>query len=80
MNASSANFPTRKKKQQNAARDRNMEEYWADLIRPYRDADILDRDMLLKLIERIEVGEACVINGQKERQIRICYKFAGNIG
>lgn len=53
---------------------------WAGLIRQYRDADILDRDMLLKLIDRIEVGEACVVNGQKERQIRICYKFAGDIG
>lgn len=53
---------------------------WADIIRQYRDAESLDRDMLLKLIERIEVGEACVVNGQKERQIRICYKFAGDIG
>lgn len=53
---------------------------WAGLMKQYRDADILDRDMLLKLVERIEVGEACVVNGQKERQIRICYKFAGDIG
>ena len=53
---------------------------WADLIRQYRDAETLDRDMLLKLIDRIEVSEACVVNGRKERQIRICYKFAGNIG
>ena len=53
---------------------------WANLMKQYRDADILDRDMLLKLVERIEVGEARVVNGQKERQIRICYKFAGDIG
>lgn len=53
---------------------------WAGLMKQYRDADILDRDMLLKLVERIEVGEARVVNGQKERQIRICYKFAGDIG
>lgn len=53
---------------------------WADLIKQYRDAESLDRDMLLKLIERIEVGDTCVVNGQKERQIRICYKFAGDIG
>lgn len=53
---------------------------WADLIKQYRDAESLDRDMLLKLIERIEVGDTCVVNGQKERQIRICYKFAGSIG
>ncbi len=52
---------------------------WAGLIRQYRDAETLDRDMLLKLVERIEVGEACLVNGQKERQIRICYKFAGDI-
>lgn len=53
---------------------------WAGLIPQYRDADTLDRDMLLKLVDRIEVGEARVVNGQKERQIRICYKFAGDIG
>lgn len=53
---------------------------WAGLMKQYRDADILDRDMLLKLVDRIEVGEARVVNGQKERQIRICYKFAGDIG
>lgn len=53
---------------------------WAGLMKQYRDVETLDRDMLLKLVERIEVGEARVVNGQKERQIRICYKFAGNIG
>lgn len=52
---------------------------WAALIRQNRDAETLDRDMLLKLVERIEVGEACLVNGKKERQIRICYKFAGDI-
>jgi len=52
---------------------------WAALIRQYRDADILDRDMLLKLIDRIEVGEGYMVDGQKERQIRICYKFIGDI-
>ncbi len=52
---------------------------WAALIRQYRDANILDRDMLLKLIDRIEVGEGYIVNGQKERQIRICYKFIGDI-
>lgn len=53
---------------------------WAALIRQYRDADTLDRDMLLKLVDRIEVGEARTVDGEKEREIRIYYKFVGDIG
>lgn len=53
---------------------------WAALMRQYRDADTLDRDMLLKLVDRIEVGEGYTVDGQKERDIRIYYKFVGDIG
>lgn len=53
---------------------------WAALIRCYRDADILDRDMLLRLVDRIEVGDTRMVNGEKERDVRICYKFVGDIG
>jgi len=53
---------------------------WAALMRQYRDADTLDRDMLLKLVDRIEVGEADTVDGKKEREIRIYYKFVGDIG
>lgn len=53
---------------------------WAALIRQYKDADILDRDMLLRLVDRIEVGEARTVDGEKEREIRIHYKFVGDIG
>lgn len=53
---------------------------WAALIRQYKDADILDRDMLLRLVDRIEVGEGYTVDGQKEREIRIYYKFVGDIG
>lgn len=52
---------------------------WAALIRQYRGADILDRDMLLSLVDRIEVGEGRMVNGRKEREIRIHYKFVGDI-
>lgn len=53
---------------------------WASLMRQYRNADILDRNMLLKLIDRIEVGEVYAVNGKKERKIRIHYKFVGISG
>lgn len=69
--------------------EKKLEEYrkaqedvreWAALIRQYKDADILDRDMLLRLVDRIEVGEARTADGEKEREIRIHYKFVGDIG
>ena len=69
--------------------EKKLEEYrkvqedvreWAALIRSYRDADILDRDMLLRLVDRIEVGETRMVDGEKEREVRICYKFVGDIG
>ncbi len=69
--------------------EKKLEEYrkaqedvreWAALIRQYKDADILDRDMLLRLVDRIEVGEARTVDGEKEREIRIHYKFVGDIG
>lgn len=69
--------------------EKKLEEYrkvqedvreWAALIRNYRDADILDRDMLLRLVDRIEVGETRMVDGEKEREVRICYKFVGDIG
>lgn len=53
---------------------------WAVRIRQCRDMDTLDRDVLLRLIDRIEVGDVKDSNGQKEREIRIYYKFVGYIG
>ena len=52
---------------------------WADLIRQYRTIDTLDRETLLRLINKIEVGEKKIVNGQKEQEIRIHYKFVGYI-
>ena len=52
---------------------------WADLIRQYRTIDTLDRETLLRLIDKIEVGEKKIVNGQKEQEIRIHYKFVGYI-
>ena len=36
--------------------------------------------MLLKLIDRVEIGEVRAVDGKKEREIRIHYKFVGYIG
>ena len=52
---------------------------WADLIRQYRTIDALDRETLLRLIDKIEVGEKKIVDGHKEQEIRIHYKFVGYI-
>jgi len=53
---------------------------WLKLIRQYGDIEAIDRSVLTKLISKIEVGERQVIDGQKQREIRIYYKFVGYIG
>lgn len=50
---------------------------WIDLIQDYSKLDTLDRPTLLKLIQRIEIGERKMVNGQDEREIKIYYNFVG---
>lgn len=38
---------------------------WVSLIRQCRNIDTLDRDMLLKLIDRVEIGEVRAVDGKK---------------
>lgn len=53
---------------------------WVSLIRQYRHLETLDRETLLRLVDKIEVGERRIVDGMKEREIRIYYKFVGYIG
>ena len=53
---------------------------WVSLIRQYRNLESLDRETLLRLIDKIEIGEQRIVDGLKEREILIYYKFVGYIG
>ena len=53
----------------------NEVQEWISLIRRYRDIDTLDRETLLKLIDRIEIGEAHTEDGNKVRDIKIFMLF-----
>ena len=53
---------------------------WVSLIRQYCNLKSLDRETLLRLIDKIEIGEQRSEDGLKEREIRIYYKFVGHIG
>lgn len=69
-----------KQQMESAAADRDDIQAWADLIRQYRDLKSLDRETVLRLIDHIEIGEKKIVNGQKEQEIRIHYKFVGYVG
>ncbi len=44
---------------------------WVSLIRQYRNLESLDRETLLRLIDKIEIDEQRIVDGLKEREIRI---------
>lgn len=50
---------------------------WIAMIQDYSKLETLDRPTLLKLIQKIEVGERKVVDGQEEREIKIYYNFVG---
>lgn len=52
---------------------------WIDMIRDYTKLETLDRPTLLRLINRIEVGERKTVDGRDEREIKIYYNFVGFI-
>lgn len=52
---------------------------WIELIRDFAYLDTLDRPTLLRLINRIDVGERREENGQQVRDIKIHYNLVGYI-
>lgn len=52
---------------------------WAAVVRKHLHIRELDRKTVDELIDRIEVGEKTVIDGKNVRDIKIYYRFVGNI-
>ncbi len=52
---------------------------WMKLILEYCKLEELDRPTLLRLINRIDVGERKVEDGREVRDIKIHYNFVGYI-
>ena len=65
--------------EQNATAKLGDIEKWVCLINEKATFKNVDRDLIDALIERIEVGESRKINGVKVQDVRICYKFVGEI-
>lgn len=52
---------------------------WIALIRDYTHLEELDRPTLLRLVNRIEVGEEYKQDGETHRDIKIYYNFVGYV-
>ena len=50
---------------------------WLDMIQDYAQLEELDRATLVRLIQKIEVGEKREVDGHVERDINIYYNFVG---
>jgi hypothetical protein len=59
--------------------DEKSTDDWLTLIRDYAELETLDRPTLLRLINRIEVGEKYKLDGKTHRDIKIYYNFVGYV-
>lgn len=52
---------------------------WLDMIQDYAQLEELDRPTLVRLIQKIEIGERYTVDAHEERDINIYYNFVGFI-
>jgi len=52
---------------------------WTNLIKKFGDMKTLDRETLLLLVDKIQIGETKKIEGFKVRDIKIMYNYVGDI-
>lgn len=52
---------------------------WLTMIRRYTEITELDESILFELVDRIEVGETQKINGQRVCDLRVYYRYVGNV-
>ena len=52
---------------------------WTGIIKRYTDVTELDDAMLLALVDRIEVGETKRVHGVKVCDVKVYYRYVGNV-
>ena len=50
---------------------------WMGSVRKYLDLQELDRAIVDELIDRIEIGERVIVDGQRRQEIKVFYRFVG---
>lgn len=52
---------------------------WTEIIRQYTEITKLDESILFALVDRIEVGEARKIDGVRVCDVKVYYRYVGNV-
>ena len=52
---------------------------WVSLIQGSKDIERLDRELLIKLVEKIVVGQKSMVDGVERQEITIIYNLVGRI-
>ena len=52
---------------------------WLTIIRQYTEIAELDESILFELVDRIEVGETQKVGGQRICDLRVYYRYVGNV-
>lgn len=52
---------------------------WTAIIRKYLDLKELDREIIDELIDHIEIGEHTVVDGKRQQEIKVYYRFVGQV-
>ena len=59
--------------------NRHDADCWAGIIQRYTEITELDETILFELVERIEVGEAAKIGKLRVRDVKVFYRYVGNV-
>ena len=52
---------------------------WMEVILRYTEITALDESILFELVDRIEVGEARKVNGQRICDVKVVYRYVGSV-
>ncbi len=67
------------KQQEESGREKNNIEQFTRIIKDYAGIEELSAALLNALIEKVTVGEPKEVDGERIQEVKIYYKFIGNI-
>lgn len=74
-----ASIPELEKKVNRHRESRTDTDRWVDLISRYTEITALDETILFELVERIEVGESERRGNLRIRDVKVVYRYVGNV-
>ena len=74
-----AAIPELERKVKSHRENRQDADRWTHIIRRYTEITELDETILFELVDRIEVGDTQIINGQRVCDIKVYYRYVGNV-